>query len=97
MLGDTRRKVNDTAANDKPAETFSGDEQESNEKRERFLEDVRPRVDFVRRRIEMMHAGEEQFEEYIESLEKTTDKDTEGEEDEEFVEYMERQSKEAKV
>jgi hypothetical protein len=95
VLGDILRRVSDTAASYKPAETLSSEEQESNEKREAFLKDMRPRIEFVRRRIEMMHAGEEEFEEYMESLEKTTDKDAEDGEDEDFEEYMERLSKDA--
>ena len=95
VLGGILRRVSDSAAHQKPTEILSSDEQESHKKREAFLKDMRPRIDFVRRRIEMMHAGDQEFEEYMESLEKTTDKDAEDEEDEEIEEYLERLSKDA--
>jgi hypothetical protein len=87
------RRVSDSAAHQKPAEIISDDEHESNKKREAFLKNMRPRIEFVRRRIEMMQAGEEEFEEYMESLDETTDKHAEDGEDEQFEEYMERLSK----
>jgi hypothetical protein len=94
VLGGILRRVSDSAAHQKPAEILPDDEQESNKKkREAFLKDMRPRIEFVRRRIEMMHAGDEEFEEYMGSLEKTTDKDADDREDEQFEEYMERLSK----
>jgi len=95
VLGGMLRRVSDSAAHQKPAGILFSDEQESREKRESFLTDMRPRVDFVRRRIEMMHAGEAEFEEYMESLERTADKNAEDREDEEVEQYLERLSKDA--
>jgi hypothetical protein len=99
VLGGILRRVSDSAAHQKPAEILSDDEQESSKKKEVFLKDMRPRIEFVRRRIEMMHAGEEEFEEYMGSLEETAEKDAEDEgggecEKDEWLEvYMERLSK----
>ena len=84
------RTVSDTAALHKSTENPPDDEQEKKKKREEFLKDVKPRVEFVRLRIRMMNAEDKEFEEYMESLEKTADKNEGDGVDEEFEEYMHR-------
>ena len=90
MLGGIMRTVSDTAALHKSTENPPDDEQEKKRKMEAFLKDVKPRVKFVQDRIRMMNAEDKEFEEYIESVEKTTDKDGENEVDEGFEEYINR-------
>ena len=90
VLGGLMRTVSDTAALHKSTENPPDDEQEKKKKREEFLKDVKPRVEFVRLRIRMMNAEDKEFEEYMESLEKTADKNEGDGVDEEFEEYMHR-------